>query len=280
MTFSSQFVSTSYSVASFFAWGVSDFLGGYASRTIDAFLITLMVNVGGLVFMVALAAATHAAPLSWQSIAWVIAGGALGSGALAIFYRSLAMGRMGLTAPIAAVLGAGIPTIFSMITEGMPSSLHIAGFVLAGAGIWLISRTERGTENKGLGTAVIAGIGFAGFYLCLRQAGQGSPLWIASFSRVGGLSVIFVIVALQKKFGRISAPAVGWGLVTGCLDSLGTALFAGASQSGRLDAAVVLSSLYPAVTVLLAWLFLHEHFTRWRTLGILSALAAVPMIAS
>jgi drug/metabolite transporter (DMT)-like permease len=280
MTSSSQFVSTFYSLATVLAWGVSDFLGGFASRRIDAFLITLMVNVGGLAFMVTLAIASHAELLPWKGIAWVVAGGALGSGALALFYRALAMGRMGLTAPIAAVLGAAIPTAVSMITEGVPGPLHIAGFILAGIGIWLISRTEDGSDNEGIGTAVIAGIGFAGFYLCLRQAGQGSPLWIASFSRIGGLAVILVIVAVQKKFRQLSTAAIRWGLVTGCLDSLGTALFARAAQTGRLDAAVVLSSLYPAVTVLLARLVLHEHFTRWRTAGILAALAAVPMIAS
>jgi drug/metabolite transporter (DMT)-like permease len=280
MTSSSQFISTSYSLATVFAWGVSDFLGGFASRKLDAFLITLMVNVGGLAFMVALATVTHAALLPWQSLAWVVAGGAMGSGALGLFYRALAMGRMGLTAPIAAVLGAAIPTAVTMITEGIPTPLHIAGFLLAGIGIWLISRTEDGSDNKGIGTAVIAGIGFAAFYLCLKQAGQGSPLWIASFSRIGGLTVILVLVALQKKFRQLSSAAIRWGLVTGCLDSLGTALFARASQTGRLDSAVVLSSLYPAVTVLLARIFLHEHFTRWRTLGILSALVAVPMIAS
>ena len=280
MTLPAQFVPTSFSLATVFTWGTSDFLGGYASRRINPFLLTLIVNVGGLVFMVMLAAASHAALLPARSMAWVIAGGALGGGALAIFYRALSMGRMGVTAPISAVLSAAIPTLVSMATEGMPSAIHIIGFLLAGTGIWLISRTEGGGSSEGIGTAVIAGIGFAAFYLCLRQAGQGSALWIASFSRIGGLSVTLVIVALQRRFHQITAAAVGWGVLTGCLDSLGTVLFARASQTGRLDAAVVLSSLYPTVTVLLALLFLHEHFTRWRTVGILAALAAVPMIAA
>jgi drug/metabolite transporter (DMT)-like permease len=69
-------------------------------------------------------------------------------------------------------------------------------------------------------------------------------------------------------------------VLTGCIDSLGTVLFVRASQTGRLDEAVVISSLYPAVTVLLARLFLKEHFTRWRFVGLLAALAAVPMIAA
>jgi uncharacterized membrane protein len=280
MTSPAQLIPTSFALASVFAWGTSDFLGGCACRRINAFLLTVVVNVGGLVLMVSLAAASHAPLPPLHSVVWMVAGGISGGASLAIFFRALAMGRMGLTAPVAAVLGAAIPTVFSMATEGIPSAVHIAGFLLAGIGIWLISRTEDGSSPEGIGLAVIAGIGFAGFYLCVRQAGSSPALWIASFTRIGGLSITTAIVALQRKFRELTTAAVGWGVVTGCLDSLGTFLFVRASQTGRLDAAVVLSSLYPAVTVVLARLVLHEHFTRWRAAGILAALAAVPMIAA
>jgi uncharacterized membrane protein len=68
-------------------------------------------------------------------------------------------------------------------------------------------------------------------------------------------------------------------VAAGILDISGTIVFIRASQIGRLDNAVVLSSIYPAITVLLARIFLHEHFSRARTLGMVAALAAVPMIA-
>jgi len=280
MLMPAQLVPTSFALASVFAWGTSDFLGGYASRRINAFLLTVVVNVGGLLLMVTLATTTHASFPAARNIAWMLAAGISGGASLAIFFRALAMGRMGLTAPIAAVLGAAIPTIFSVATEGVPSAMHIVGFLLAGIGIWLISRTEDGSSPKGIGLAVVAGVGFAGFYMCARQAGSSSAFWIASFSRVGGLSITTLIVLLQRRFRELTAAAVRWGVVTGCLDSLGTFLFVRASQTGRLDAAVVLSSLYPAVTVVLARVILHEHFTRWRAAGILAALAAVPMIAA
>lgn len=280
MTSPAQFVPTSFALASVFAWGTSDFLGGYASRRINAFLLTVVVNGGGLLLMATLATTSHAPLPSGRSVAWTVAAGVSGGTSLAIFFRALAMGRMGLTAPVAAVLGAAIPTVFSMATEGVPSTVHIIGFFLAGTGIWLISRTEDGSAPKGIGLAVVAGIGFAGFYLCVRQAGPGSAFWIASFTRIGGLSITTLIVLLQRRFRELTAAAVGWGVVTGCLDSLGTFLFVRASQTGRLDAAVVLSSLYPAVTVVLARLILDEHFTHWKAAGILAALAAVPMIAA
>jgi drug/metabolite transporter (DMT)-like permease len=88
-----------------------------------------------------------------------------------------------------------------------------------------------------------------------------------------------LIVLLQRNFRQITSAGVQFGLLAGCLDVSGTALFVRATQTGRLDSAVVLTSLYPAVTVLFARLILHEHFTRWKAVGMLAALLAVPMIA-
>ncbi|MGA7512435.1 MAG: DMT family transporter [Candidatus Sulfotelmatobacter sp.] len=275
-----QFTTATYGMAAVFAWGTSDFLGGYATRRANAFLFTVVVNLGGLLVVGTLAAGTHAPFPSARGAAWVLAGGLSGGAALAIFYRALSSGRMGLTAPVAAVLGAAIPAVFTMFTEGLPGRIPLLGFVIAAVGLWLITRTEDGGKPEGIGLAVVAGIGFASFYLCVRQAGDASALWIAALTRTGGLIVTSVVVLVLRNFRDITSAGVRWGVITGCIDSLGTILFVHASQSGRLDEAVVISSLYPAVTVLLARLFLKEHFTRWRLVGLLAALAAVPMIAS
>jgi drug/metabolite transporter (DMT)-like permease len=275
-----QFTTAAYSMAAVFAWGTSDFLGGYATRRANAFLFTVVVNVGGLLVVGTLASATHAPFPSARSAAWVLAGGISGGAALAIFYRALSSGRMGLTAPVAAVLGAAIPAVFSMFTEGVPGRVPLLGFVLAAIGLWLITRTEAGGKPEGIGMAVLAGIGFASFYLCVRQAGDASAFWIAALTRTGGLIVTGLVVLFLGKFSDITPAGLGLGVVTGCIDSLGTILFVRASQAGRLDEAVVISSLYPAVTVILARLFLKEHFTGWRFVGLLAALAAVPMIAA
>ncbi len=280
MNVAPQFTTAAYGLAAVLAWGTSDFLGGYATRRANAFLFTTVVNLGGLLLVGTLVSTSHAPFPSARSVAWVLAGGVSGGSALAIFYRALSSGRMGLAAPVAAVLSAAIPTVVSMFTEGMPGRIRIMGFVCAAAGLWLITRTEDGGSPEGVGMAVLAGIGFAGFYLCVRQAGDASAFWIASFTRAGGLVITGLIVLTQGKFRDITATGVRWGILTGCIDSVGTILFVRASQTGRLDEAVVISSLYPAITVLLARLFLHEHFTRWRFVGLLAALAAVPMIAS
>jgi drug/metabolite transporter (DMT)-like permease len=197
-----------------------------------------------------------------------------------LFYRSLASGNMGLVAPVAAVVGAAIPTIVTAFTEGFPGYRHALGFVVAGTGVWLISRAEGDTGRpEGLGMAVLAGIGFAGFYLCIHQAGNASALWAAACSRVGSLLVTGAIVLFGRYLRAVAAPVLAIAVVAGSLDITGSAVFIRAAQIGRLDDAVVLSSLYPAVTVLLARIFLNEHFSRARTIGMVAALAAVPMIA-
>jgi drug/metabolite transporter (DMT)-like permease len=279
MSATPQFTTAAYGMAAMAAWGTSDFLGGYFTRRANAFVFTAVVNLGGLFLVGALALASHTAFPSERSAAWALAGGVSGGASLAIFYRALSSGRMGLTAPVVAVLSAAIPTIFSMLTEGFPGRIPIVGFVFAVVGLWLITRAEDGRTPQGIGQAVLAGIGFAGFYLCIRQAGSGSPLWLASLTRTGGLLVTGLIVLIQGNFRDITTSGVRWGVLTGGIDSLGTVLFVLASQTGRLDEAVVISSLYPAVTVLLARIVLKEHFTLWRFVGLLAALAAVPMIA-
>ncbi len=270
---------TIFSLAAVFSWGTSDFLGGYAARRANAFLLTAIAHLSGLILMAAVALATHSPFPSRTALAWVLVAGLSGGGALAIFYRALAAGRMGLTAPIAAVLGAAIPTIFGIFREGLPQTAQVSGFVLATVGIWLISRTEDDSSTEGIGMAALAGIGFAGFYLCVKQAGDSSAFWIAAVSKVTSFALTGAIVLIGRSTREIDSRGIRFGVVAGCLDAIGSVLFIRASQTGRLDAAVVLSSLYPAITVLLARIVLKEHFTRWKALGMVAALLAVPMIA-
>lgn len=276
-----QFLSlpTNFSLAAVFAWGTSDFLGGYGSRRANAFMLTAIAHLSGLLLMAGIALASHAPFPSRSAVAWALLGGLSGGGALAIFYRALATGRMGLTAPVAAVLGAAIPTAFGIFREGLPQAAQVVGFVMAATGIWLISRTEDESSREGIGMAALAGIGFAGFYLCIRQAGDGSAFWIAAMSKVASLTLTGLIVLIGRSARDIDRRGIALGILAGCLDIIGSVLFIRASQTGRLDTAVVLSSLYPAVTVLLARFVLKEHFTRWEALGMVAALLAVPMIA-
>jgi drug/metabolite transporter (DMT)-like permease len=299
MPAASQFAPAACSVAAVFIWGTSDFTGGYASRRANAFVFTAFSHLCALVLMVALALAQHAPFPSRTSILWALLAGGIGGFSLAIFYRALAEGKMGLTAPIAALLGAAIPTLADIAMEGAPHPWTFVGFALALVSIWLITRAEpvkeaaeesdedevddeekTGLPPKGVAVAALAGVGFAAFYLCIRQAGAGSPLWIAAVSRAASFIVTAVAVLVTKAPLRLDLPRAAMATVAGSFDVTGSALFIYASQHGRLDEAVVISSLYPAVTVILARLILKEHFSRWRFIGLLAALAAVPMIAA
>jgi drug/metabolite transporter (DMT)-like permease len=262
------------------AWGVSDFIGGFASRRANAFLLTTITHVSGTTLMTLLALRTHAEFPGRHSVLWAAIAGLFGGVALATFYRALAMGNMGLTAPVAAVLGAAIPAVFGIVTQGMPGARPIIGFVLAGAGIWLISRTEGAAGTpRGIGAAVLAGLGFAAYYLSIHQAGDGNIFWLAGISRSASFVVTGAIVLVAAQFRPIDRTGVLLAVVAGLVDISGTALFIRSSQMGRLDSAVVISSLYPVITVLMARIFLKEHFSRWRFVGLVASLVAVPMIA-
>jgi drug/metabolite transporter (DMT)-like permease len=278
MTLPLQFLPAGFSLAAVLVWGTSDFLGGYAARRSNAFLFTTIVHASGLFLMLGVALAVHSPFPSRAGLAWAVAAGLSGGGGLAIFYRALASGRMGLTAPVAAVLSAAIPTVFGMFTEGVPRAVQVAGFALAASGIWLISRPEDGNRPQGIGTAVFAGVCFAGYYLFIKQAGDNSAIWLAGVSRAASFVLTGVIVVLGRHY-QLTRQGLGIGVVAGVLDTFGSAMFIRATQTGRLDAAVVISSLYPAITVLLARWFLKEHFTRWRLVGMFAALLAVPLIA-
>jgi drug/metabolite transporter (DMT)-like permease len=318
MPVTSQLLPVAFSLGSVFTWGTSDFLGGYSVRRANAFQFTTVAHASGTLFMAALALMNRSAFPCAGSVRWGLAAGLCGGAALAIFYRALASGRMGLAAPVAAVVSAGIPTIFAMFTEGLPGRIQIVGFLFAGMGIWLISRPENQTRPEGLGLAIIAAIGFAGYFLCVKQAGNASATWTAAIARSASFALTGVIVLISSNLRketkrrlsgnnnpnpslarnaeetemdaaqgaqttgtvRLNPGSTVIGLLAGCLDVSGSALFIRASQAGRLDVAVVIGSLYPAITVLLARLILHEHFSRWRSIGMLAALIAVPMIAA
>ena len=256
-----QFAPAAYSVTAVFLWGAADFSGGYGSRRANAFVLTAFSHICGFALMLAIALGQHGEFPAGASIVWALLAGAIGGFSLALFYRALASGQMGLTAPIAALLGAAIPTMVDIALEGAPSRWTFAGFALAILAIWLITRPEPSDEKgvsgrpAGVGMAALAGVGFAGFYLCIHQA-SGSPAGIAAISRIGSFAATAVAVVTTRAPLRLDRPRAALGMLAGFLDITASALFIFASQRGRLDQAVVITSLYPAVTVLLARLVL------------------------
>lgn len=279
-----QFAPAVSSLAAVLLWGTSDFAGGYGARRANTFVLTAFSHLCAFAVMVPVAMTQHGAFPNRASIFWAVLAGALGGFSIAIFYRALASGRMGLAAPVAALLGAAIPTLVDIALEGAPSRWSILGFALAVLALWLITRPEASGEDnesghpKGVAAAALSGVGFAGFYLCVHQA-TGSPSWVAAITRIGSFGATAIAVLATRAPLELDRTSAAIAAVAGSLDVTGSALFVFASEHGRLDEAVVITSLYPAVTVLLARIVLKEHFSRWKFVGLLAALAAVPLIA-
>ncbi len=273
-----HFASATYALGAVACWGVSDFLGGNTAKRFNSFFLAMIGHASGLVMVLMIASSNHMRLPAIHSMEWALAAGTAGGISLAFFYRALSH-NMGIAAPVATVISAAVPAVFAIWTEGFPRPLAIVGFALALLGIWLISRPEGSVRPKGLGLALVAGIGFSIFYICMRQAGGGSAVWLASGSRTGSLLITAIIVIAGKNLKPFYWPGFFVGAFAGCLDVTGTVMFVRASQTGRLDTAVVLTSLYPVITVLLARAILKEHFTGWKLVGMIAALTAVPLIA-
>jgi drug/metabolite transporter (DMT)-like permease len=269
-----------YSLTTTAAWGTANFLGGYSSRRVNPFVIATIADLSGLAFMIFVATSVHAPIPSKHALTWSLVAGAAGGIALAIFYGSLSSGKMGLAAPVAGVLSAVIPAVATIFRQGSPGAPRLIGFALATLGVWLISRSDDKTEKNVLGLAILAGCGFAAYALATKQAGPGSPMWIEVHSRAAALFVTAAITVYGRKLCDFRQSATLLGIVVGLVDVSGSVAFVRATQLGRLDTVVVLSSLHPAVTVLLALVLLKEKLTPWKEVGVCAALVAVPLIAT
>lgn len=224
------------------------------------------------------------------ALAWGIAAGVAGGISLACFYVALSRGAMGASAALSGLLAAAIPAAVSIAAEGSPGLLRIAGFLVAGAAIWLIAagpNAEAVPAKAGtIWLAVAAGIGFGIYFVALKMAGVAGVIWPMATARIGSLSVCSVMLlglsfspaTAEIARGRLTRAAVRWALTTALLDTSGNLLFIAATRAGRLDVAAVLASLYPASTILLAAWMLSERPTRRQGLGMLVAAASVVMI--
>jgi drug/metabolite transporter (DMT)-like permease len=188
---------------------------------------------------------------------------------------------MGTVAPLSAVLTAALPALFGVLTEGMPGALKLVGFGLALLGIWLIAGTGASVGARdGLGLALLSGCGFGMFFILVHRAGASAIFWPLAAARIGSLGLVLPIALGRRQFLRPDPRLLVPVLLSGVLDVAGNVFFVLAGQAGRLDVAAILSSLYPASTVLLAALLLGERVMRVQVVGIVAAVAAIALIAN
>jgi drug/metabolite transporter (DMT)-like permease len=261
-------------------WGSGDFSGGLASRRANPSAVIIAAYAAGFVLLIALALIGREQLPSPLDIMWGGLAGLVGAIGLAAFYQALASGRMGIAAPVSAVMTATLPVLFNVFIAGLPGWFQIAGFLIALLAIALISRPE-GTKGRpeGIGLALLAGCGFGTFFILISRVNHDSTFWPLAMARFTSVLFLLIVVRMRRQQMLPKRSLVPLVLLAGILDALGNTFFVLAAHAGRLDVAAVLASLYPAATVLLAAIFLRERLTRIQAAGVLLALLAVPLIS-
>jgi drug/metabolite transporter (DMT)-like permease len=263
------------------AYGLSDFVGGLASRRTTAWPVAFLAGVGGLLGALLLALSRDGDP-SASDLAWGALSG-LGSGlGSAFLYRGLAAGRMGVVAPVSAVGAAVVPVVVGVATGERPTALVWLGIVAALPGIWLVSQEpdSAGGLAAGLLDGVLAGLGFGLLFSAMGQVPESAGFWPLVVSQGTGSVAIAVTAVVLGASWRPTARSQLWGLAAGLLASAAVLCFLLATQGGLLAVAAVLTSLYPAFTVLLATLVLHERVHRAQGVGLGLCAVAVALVAT
>lgn len=274
-----QFATVFFGLASALIWGAGDFCGGLASRRASVLGVLMLAELSGLALLIVFAFVFGEA-FPTTGIAWGIAAGLSGTIGLGALYRGLAIGRASIVAPVSAVVSSAIPAIFSAFTIGLPDPLKIAGFILAFVAIVLASQSQSTEGGKSaLQYAFLAGLGFGAFFIFIDQAGgEGSTFYPLAIAR--GISIpVLLVVSFARGISLPARAVVPIILVSGILDAGGNVFFLLASTLGRLDVATILSSLYPASTVILSRIILREKISRVQQLGVVLALTAIVLIA-
>lgn len=276
-------ISILFGFTSAIAWGAGDFAGGIASRRASAYRATLYGEALGLVVLLAAAVVLRESPMSWQDWAWCTLAGALGATGLLILYRSLASGQMSIAAPVSGLMAAALPVVAGSLLQGLPGPVTFLGFALALLAVWLVSQGKGASPQalarlSELRLPLISGICFGMYFILIHQGSQHALLWPMIAARCSGAISLTILAALKREVRLPEAALLPWVLLNAAGDVGGNTFYILAGQAGRMDVAAVLGSLYPGMTVILAWLLLKEKITRLQLAGILAALAAIVML--
>jgi uncharacterized membrane protein len=215
---------------------------------------------------------------------WGAAAGISGGTGLIFLYRGLSRSRMGVVAPVAAGVGAMVPAVFGLLTGERPTPVALVGVGVALVAIFIVGWPTGpvGSSDRLIGTreAVTAGFAFGAFFIFLPFAADTSGVWPLVGARTGSLALIWLLLLVLPGGVSIRRETNLLVLGAGVLDSLANALFLYSTRGGLLTLVAVLSSLYPAATVLLARLVLHERLSRLQIGGVALTLLGMALIAA
>ena len=267
-----------YGILSAATWGAGDFIGGLASKRTSPYRVLFLAEIAGMIPFTVLALLLRE-PMPPANDMLIGAGSSLiGLTGLLFLYSALASNQMTIAAPVSALFAALIPVIFGLFTIGVPSTPTLIGFTFAFAAVWLISQTDMTNWRfslRELRLPLLSGFFFGLYFLTLHRATLNAFFWPLAAARLSGFIALGVYALLTRKPAMPPRDIWGISIVNGLLDIGGNAFYVLAAQTGRLDVAAVLSALYPASTVLLAWIFLKERLSWLQTLGVLLAFIAI-----
>lgn len=264
-------------------WGVGDFLGGLAARKLAVLAVLAVSQTIGLAGVAAwLLVSGDPFPGVVELLPAAGAGlaGLIGLGAL---YRGMAVGAMGIVAPISAASPV-IPLAFDLAHGDVPGAVQWLGVMLVLTGIAVLSREPTGVDGSrvatGVGLAVLAAAAFGLFFVGVDAAADDSVPWAVVAVRTTSVAAALVAVLVTRTSLRATRGLFLMLVAIGVFDTAANVVFAAASTEGAIGIVAVLSALYPVVTVALARLVLHERLSVARRVGGLVALAGAALVAA
>lgn len=273
-------------LAAALGYGVSDFVGGLASRHVAALRVVIVSYPVAVVFLLVLAVFTGGT-ITGPAVFWGVSAGLAGAFGVWWFYAALGSGPISVVSPVTAVLVAGIPLVVGLALGERPGMVAGVGAVVAIAAVALVSREgdvdddrpHRFTKKVALLT-VGAGAAFACNFVLLHQVPHEANLWPLVFGRAVASVLVFAIALASGNLRVPHGTPLKLAFLAAALDTVANVTTLLALQASMLSLASVLISLYPAATVALAMVVLRERVTRWQVAGMILALAAILMLAS
>ena len=269
-------------------YGSGDFLGGIATRRAHVLTVLTLVETAGVIVALAVAVASPG-PASLAGLAWGASAGLVGGLGLIVFYTGLAAGPMSVVAPVSGLVSTVLPVAVALAEGERPGAGVYAGALLCLVAIVLASSVgstgEAGPSGR-LGRAIAygtaSGVSFGLFFLLIRNAGQSGAVWPVAAGRIGELAAVLAAAAVLRP-GLLRGVGGGVPLAAvaaGAIDVVANICYVAATRTGAFGLAVVLASLYPGVTVLLARVVLGERLRWVQHLGLALAALGILLVAA
>ncbi len=269
-------------------YGGGDFIGGMATRGAHVLTVLTLAETAGAIAALAAAAITPGAA-SVAGLAWGFSAGVIGGLGLIVFYTGLATGPMSVVAPVSGLVCTVLPVAVALAWGERPGAGVYAGALLCLVAIVLASSAgdtgsirRAGRPGRAIAYGAASGTAFGLFFLLIRNAGQSGTVWPVAAGRIGELVAVLVIAAVLRR-RRLSRGADGRLLLAaalaGVIDVIANICYVAATRTGMFGLAVVMASLYPGVTVLLARVVLGERLRWIQRAGLALAALGILLIA-